>query len=192
MLCQQPLLADGAARIKRFKAYMEDVLDALASEAEQSVQNVISGLVELSLLRAADFSDRLEQIRKRDAGLADALSAFQEEAISCRADAIARLAGEPSSPLVSLASPHEAVKGLAIKLKDEKDAFDKATDQAERDKLVNEKAELEDRKILAANQDKLTMRRDLMISDAAYTTAMAELQTKGTTQRANELIIIRT
>jgi energy-coupling factor transporter ATP-binding protein EcfA2 len=188
VLCQQPLLADGAARMKRFKAYMEDVLDTLANKSEQSVRNAVSDLIELKLLRAADFSDRLEQIRKREAGLADALAAFQEAAITRRADAITRLAGEPTSPSVPLVSPHEAIKRLVIKLKDEKDAFNKATDQAERNKLVNEKAELEDRKILAANQDKLTMRRDLMKTDAAYAKALAEVQTKGTTQRANELI----
>lgn len=188
VLCQQPLLADGAARMKRFKNYMEDALDTVANKAEKSLRNAVTDLMELKLLRATDFNDRLEQIKKRDAGLADALSAFQGKAISRRTDAVARLAGEPSSPQVPLSSPHEAMKALVIKLRDEKAAFTKATDQCEREKLVNEKAGLEDRKILAANQEKLTARRDLMITDAAYAIALAELQTKGTTQRANELI----
>ena len=121
-------------------------------------------------------------------GSAEALSSYQKASVTRRADAAARLTGEPSNPLASLASPHEAVKALVVKLKGEKDEFAKAADQAEREKLVNERAELEDRKILAANRDKLVTRRNLIITDAAYGVALAELQTKGTTQRANELI----
>lgn len=188
VLCQQPLLADGAARMQRFQAYMDDTLDAAATKSEKAVSDAVTGLFAAELLRAADISDRLEQIRKRDATLAAALSVFQAAVIARRADAAARLAGEPDVAVPPLISPTEVVKALALKLKDEKEAFAKAADTAERDKLVAEKNDLEDRKTLAANRTRLITRRDLMVTDAAYAKALAEVHTKSTTQRANELL----
>ena len=79
-------------------------------------------------------------------------------------------------------------KELATKLANERDAVAKAGDAHEREKLAAEQAELEDRKILAANRSKLIARRDLLEMDAAYVKALAEVQTKGITQRANELV----
>ena len=80
------------------------------------------------------------------------------------------------------------MKDLAKKLTDEKDALAKAGEAQEREKLASEKAELEDRKILTANRAGLVTRRDLLVSDAAYAKALSEVQTKGITQRANDLV----
>src|SRR5690606_31591904 len=55
-------------------------------------------------------------------------------------------------------------------------------------KLASEKANLEDRKTLAANKSKLVTRRDLLVIDDAYSKALADVQTRGITQRANELL----
>ena len=188
VLCQQPLLPNGAARMKRFQNYMEDALDTVASKAETMLRDAFEGLIDLKLLGATDFSNRLEQIRKRDAGLAEKMLAFQAVAVARLADAASRLKGETNSPSTPHISPHEEVKSMVVGLRAEKEALTKASDQAERDKLVKEKAELEDRKILTANQSKLTTRRDLMKADSAYAKALADVQTKGATQRANELI----
>jgi energy-coupling factor transporter ATP-binding protein EcfA2 len=188
VLCQQPLLADGAARMLRFQKYLDDTLDLAATKAEGAVTDAAKEIAELKLLRATDFADRLEQVRKRDAKLADALAAFQLSASERRADAAARLAGEASKPVAALVSPHADVKGLAAKLKGEKEALARADDAQERDKLIAEKGELEDRKLLAANRAKLIARRDLLVTDAAYAKALVEVQTKGITQRANELL----
>ena len=51
-----------------------------------------------------------------------------------------------------------------------------------------ERAELADRKILTAGRDRVIKRRDLLKVDALYTAALAEVQTKGITQKANELV----
>ena len=74
------------------------------------------------------------------------------------------------------------------RLEGECDALTAAGDHQERQKLVAEKAELEDRKHLALERDKLIARRDLLKTDAAYGKALADVQTKGITQRANELL----
>jgi len=188
VLCQQPLLPDGAARMQRFRKYMDDTLDVAATLAEKAVADAINGIAALTMLRAADFSDRVEQVRQRDPKLADVLSSFQLSARQRRTDAGARLAGEACTPVPVLASPHAELKEFGRKLREEKDARAKAGQAEEREKLAREKGELEDVKILAANHGKLVTRRNLLLNDAAYAKAIAEVQTKGITQRANNLI----
>ncbi|TAX55346.1 hypothetical protein ELI01_08945 [Rhizobium leguminosarum] len=188
VLCHQPLLSDGAARMQRFQKYMDDALDIAATKAEAAVDAAMGGIAELKLLRASDFSNHLEQIRKRESKLADELSAFQSAAVERRDSAVARLLGKDTHPAQAAASPHAAMKDVATKLKDEISALSKAEDSRERDKLVAEKVELEDRKILAANRTKLITRRELLVTKAAYEKALAEVQTRGITQRANELV----
>lgn len=188
VLCQQPLLPDGASRMQRFQKYMDDTLDAAATKAEQAVAEAITSVAELSCLRAADFPDRLEQIRRRDAVLADALSAFQTAAVKRRSIVIARLQGEEIEALPPMAVPMEAVVAFAKKLKAEKDSLAQASNSEERAKLAAEKAELEDQKTLAANKLSLVTRRNLLVLDDAYTKALADVQTRAITQRANELV----
>jgi len=188
VLCQQPLLPDGAARMQRFQKYMDDTLDAAARKAEQAVADGLAGVHELPCLRATDLPDRLEQVRKRDAALADALSTFQTAAVGRRAVALARLQGEESEALSPIVVPAEQVAAFALKLKAEKDGLAQASNSEERAKLVAEKTELEDRKTLAVNKSKLITRRDLLVIDDAYSKALADVQTRGITQRANELL----
>jgi len=188
VLCQQPLLPDGTARMRRFQKYMDDTLDVAATKAEEAVADATSGLAALTLLSAGDFTDRVEQVRQREPDLADALSGFQLSAIHRRTDAAARLAGEESSPVPVLASPRAGLKELAKKLRVEKDALAQAGDAQKREKLAGEKAELEDRKILASNRVRLVTRRDILVTGVAYAKALAEVQTRGITQRANELV----
>ncbi|MBC7286390.1 ATP-binding protein, partial [Hoeflea sp.] len=92
VLCQQPLLPDGAARMQRFQKYMDDTLDVAATKAEQAVTDAVGALAALTQLSAEGFFDRVEQIRQRDPKLADALSSFQLSATQRRKDAVARLA----------------------------------------------------------------------------------------------------
>lgn len=188
VLCQQPLHSDGAARMLRFQKYMDDTLVEAATKAENAVADATSGLAALTLLRADDFADRVEQVRQRLPKLADALLSFRNSAVQRRADAAARLAGAESSPVSVLASPHAEMEELAKKLKDDKNTLEEASQAQELEKLVGERAELEDRKILAANRTNLIARRDLLMTDAAYANALAEVQTKGITRRANELV----
>ncbi|MGH7119147.1 MAG: AAA family ATPase [Acetobacteraceae bacterium] len=188
VLCAQPLLADGASRFQRFQDYMDGTLGLAATEAERAVSEAAASIPELKLLRAGDFADRLRQIRKRDGTLADALSTFQISAASRRADAMARVAGQAAKPQPSLANVQEDVRKLAARLRHAEVALAGASDAHERQQLTAESAELEDRKILAANCAKLITRRDLMVTDAAFARALAEVQTKGITQRANELV----
>jgi energy-coupling factor transporter ATP-binding protein EcfA2 len=188
VLCQQPLLADGASRMQRFRKYVDDTLDAAATKAEQAVTDALGNLHELTCLRATDFADRLEQVRKRDAGLADLLTNFQSAAVKRRDQAVARLRGQPLETAPAIVVPVDEIHAFSLKLKAEKDGLAQAVNAEERTKLTAEKAELEDRKTLSANKSKLVARLDLLVVDDAYGKALADVQTKGITQRANELL----
>jgi energy-coupling factor transporter ATP-binding protein EcfA2 len=188
VLCQQPLKPVGAARMKRFRKYMDDTLDVAATKAEQAVIAAETTLPSLEKLGATDFADRLDQVRHRDATLAESLAAFQKAAIERRADAVQRLAGSQSEAVAELVSPATAISALADKLGADKEALAQASKSEERQKLVEEKAEIEDLKTLAMNKAKLTSRRDLLLKESAYTKALAEIQTKGVTKKANDLL----
>jgi energy-coupling factor transporter ATP-binding protein EcfA2 len=188
VLCQQPLQPDGAARMRRFQKYMDDTLDAAARSAERIVAEAIGNVPELACLRAPDFVDRLEQVRKRDNALADTLVKFQGSAVKRREAAFARLQGADTETVPELVVPNDSVASFTQALTSEKEELSKAGNSDERVKLVAERAELEDRKTLNANKDKLTTRRNLLITDHAYSKAIAEVNTKMITQRANELL----
>lgn len=188
VLCQQPLLPEGIRRMQRFQAYMDDTLDTVARSAEQAVADAVSALPTFTHLNAEDFVTRLEQIRSRDSALADALAMFQQSVAARSREAAARLAGHPISDVPGFTPPTDEVRELAKKLTDEKVALAVASRADERQKLESEKAELQDRKILNANAEKLKTRRDLMVLDAAYMKALTLVATTGITKRANEFL----
>lgn len=188
VLCQQPLLPDGAARMVRFQKYMDDTLDAAARAAEKAVADAIETLDALVCLRAEDFSLRLEQVRNRDARLAEALVRLRDSAIARRQSALALLQGGADMAVTDLVVPSDMIGSFISALTGERDELAKASNVEERTKLVSEKVELEDLKTLAANKEKLVTRRNLMIADNAYATALSEVNTKMITQRANELV----
>jgi len=188
VLCQQPLQADAADRMQRFRAYMDDALGAAAKVAEKAVADVEAGLVRLDKLEASDFPQRLEQLRHRDAGLADALAAFAASAAARRKEAVARLREGVLGEVQPLTSPAEGLTALAVKLQAARTVLTQAADDEGRKKLIAEQAGLEDRRILAANRSKLVTRRDLLKKAAAYKKALDAIGTRGITTKANQLL----
>lgn len=188
VLCQQPLQPGAGERLQRFRKFMDDTLDAAAEAAENAVVEAQTGLPKLDKLGGDEFPQRLEQVRQRDAALADALSEFRGSAVARRKEAAARLEGDEKETVPSILSPLGELQTLAGRLEVEKDALTQAANSEERQKLIGEQAELEDRKILAANRSKLTTRRDLMANEVSYKKALEEVHTKGITTKANQLL----
>lgn len=188
VLCQQPLASEAADRLRRFQAYMDDALGAAATAAEKAVTEAQNALAEYKLFQAADFADRVEQVRQRNAALADTLVMFAASVIARRLAAVAHLTGEKAGETPPFISPIPGLTALTASLTGEKETLTKAADSEERLKFAEEKAELEDRKILSAHRAQLITRRSLLIADAAYAAALAEVQTTGITKRANELV----
>jgi ABC-type cobalamin/Fe3+-siderophores transport system ATPase subunit len=192
VLCQQPLTAEASDRMGRFQAFVSGSLAATADQAETAVTQAITSLPQVEIFASKDWATRLEQIRKRNAELADTVTSFKKDVEARRVIALASLqTSEPLPPplaAATLVSPHGALQDLSALLSAEAEALAKADQSGQRAKLGVERAELADRKILTAGRDRVIKRRDLLKEDALYTAALAEVQTKGITQKANELV----
>ncbi len=192
VLCQQPLSAEASDRMGRFQAFVRGSLAEAADQAETAVTQAITSLPQVEIFASKDWATRLEQIRKRNAELADTVSAFKKNVEARRGIALASLqTSEAPPPPVAAAvvvSPHGALQDLSALLSAEAEALAKADQSGQRAKLEAERAEIADRKILTAGRDRVIKRRDLLKVDALYTAALAEVQTKGITQKANELV----
>lgn len=191
VLCQQPLSAEASDRMGRFQAFVSGSLAAIADQAETAVTQAITSLPQIEIFASKDWATRLEQIRKRNAELANTVTSFKKDMEARRVIALASLQIEPPPPplaAATLVSPHGALQDLSALLSAEAEALAKADKSGERAKLETERAELADRKILTAGRDRVIKRRDFLKEDALYTAALAEVQTKGITQKANELV----
>jgi recombinational DNA repair ATPase RecF len=191
LLCQQPLSPEASARLKRFQSFVEGALAEAAENAEEALSAARDGLPSLAAFASRDWQTRVEQIRKRNPNLAGKLEAFKV-AITGRFDQASRLltvgkvaSSETPSAIDVVTADLEA---LAAQLTAEADSLASASNAALRPALVNEQAELADRKVLAASKTTVLKRRDLLKQDACYEQGLAEVHTRGITQKANELI----
>ena len=181
VLCLQPLSADASSRLKRFEAFVSGAIATAADEAEARVEAMVEAITELGSFAAADWDARLQQITERDKSIDDALTTFKSGVENRRTLLIGLFDGDEEtevSPLPpALASPSDALNVLAEAIAKEADSAKAVLDDAERAKLVNEQAELEDRKILSLNVTTLKKRRDLLLQDGLYGAALSEVVT---------------
>jgi energy-coupling factor transporter ATP-binding protein EcfA2 len=192
VLCHQQLSPEAAERLKRFESFVSGKLTTDAEEAEIKVTTALSALTALKFFAAVDWNDRIKQIEARTVKIAEAVAAFKLHAEQRRAEICAIL--QPNTPLPegekhpAWESPSANLKKLAEALAGEATAIEGADNAAYRQKLAEEKPELEDRKALAGARDRIIKRRDLLKEDALYAAALAEVQTTGITKKANELV----
>ena len=166
VLCQQPLSAEASDRMVRFQAFVRGSLAEAADQAETAVTQAITSLPQVEIFASKDWATRLEQIRKRNAELADTVSAFKKNVEARRGIALASLqTSEAPPPPVAAAvvvSPHGALQDLSALLSAEAEALAKADQSGQRAKLEAERAEIADRTILTAGRDRVIKRRDLL------------------------------
>jgi ABC-type lipoprotein export system ATPase subunit len=190
LLCHQPLSPAASERIERFQAFVRGALATTADQAEAKVAAAITSFPKFATFTSEDWPARLDQIRKRDAELADQTTIFQINAAARHVTAMAILQGTeaPVPALSPLISPEAALTGLSQLLSQEATALASADDSRQRVLLTDEHAELADRKVFAAARQTVAKRRDLLKLDALYLLALGELQTTGITKKANDLV----
>ena len=188
VLCQQPLGADASARLQRFQNYISGSLAEAAHDAETELEKTVAGLFEPESFASVDWKARLEQIRKRDNDLADKITAFKTAMEIRRAEALAALQSGAPPTAPAFVSAKKALTDLSTLLTQEAAELAKSDESAQRVKLQDERNELTDRKLMKSNRAQVIQRRDLLKKSALYDLALAELQTKGITQKANELV----
>lgn len=194
VLCHQPLEEAGANRLKRFEEFVSGKIAKDADDAEARVAAMLEAIPELDCFAAADWAARLDQISKRDSALGEALTGFKTGVESRLTLLTGLLEGdkkaEESPPPAALASPVAELGKLTEALAKEVDVAKAAQDDKARAKLLEERAELEDRKVLSLNAATLKARRDLLKQDGLFAAALAEVATAAITKRANELVDI--
>tara|TARA_R110002074_G_scaffold398740_1_gene590997 strand:+ start:116 stop:2764 length:2649 start_codon:yes stop_codon:yes gene_type:complete len=190
VLCQQPLEDDASIRLKRFEEYISGSLAETATKSETEVEGIIKSLPELTVFSSATWSTHIEQIRIRNENLAQQISNFKLSMESRRLLAAAIFNNDPSpqSPPPTYDFPHAGLEKLSLELTQEGVELAKGGDDIERRKLQDELCELVDRSVLMANKDRLFQLRNQIKQQALYEKALAELQTKNITQKANELV----
>ncbi|MEF3136236.1 hypothetical protein OS035_33270 [Rhizobium sp. 268] len=95
---------------------------------------------------------------------------------------------ETSGSQSLLASPVASLTELGAALLKEAEALAQSGEIEQRQKIVAEQNELLDRKVLSAAKDRLIKRRNLLQDDGRFAAALTEVNTKGITHKANELI----
>ena len=139
VLCQQPLSAEASDRMGRFQAFVSGSLAETADQAETAVTQAITSLPQVEIFASKDWATRLEQIRKRNAELADTVTTFKKDVEARRAIALASLqtSDAPPPPLAAaaLVSPHGALQDLSAVLSAEAEALAKADQSGQRAKL---------------------------------------------------------
>jgi ABC-type lipoprotein export system ATPase subunit len=190
LLCHQPLSPAASERLERFQVFVGGALATAADRTEAKVAAAIIALPNLATFTSKDWPTRLEQIRKRDGELAEAIIVFQSNVAARHAAAVATLQGTQATvPALSpLISPEAALSALSQLLSQEATALVSADEAGQRAILAAEQAELADRKIFAAARETVIKRRDLLKLDALYLLALAEVQTTGITKKANDLV----
>lgn len=190
VLCQQPLLEQASARMKRFQGFVTGVLAAEADAAEATVGETLLELPQPTIMAARDWPSRVDQLRKRDETIATVVTSFKTAVERRRAAALTILAGKSERPasVEALTSPLAGLSKLDAALTHEANTLVQSGESEQRQKLVAELNELLDRKALAAAKGSLIKRRDMLAEDTRFAAALAEVNTKGITQRANELI----
>jgi hypothetical protein len=99
LLCHQALSPSASERLERFQAFVGGALATAADRTEAKVAAAIVALPNLATFTSKDWPTRLEQIRKRDGELAEAIIVFQSNVAARHAAAVATLQGTQASVL---------------------------------------------------------------------------------------------
>lgn len=123
-LCQQPLEADGAARLSRFKAFVHDKTATRALAAERLAEQGIQALKSFEVV-TVQTTTSLALIEDADAPLAASLRSSIEGAAAAKTRIVERLRGETTEPALVLELPNnDALRASAEAFRERANAID--------------------------------------------------------------------
>lgn len=186
-LCQQPL-ANGAARLVAFDAFINDVAEKAAREKKAKAVANYNAIVKTDLTIGLDKGLK-EEMQAADAELANACESF-EKALSERATLI-KTASAPEGDWNAVTSlpenPAAKLRTMVAALRLEAGALDKATDEKARAALVSEHKELYARVKLASVRDAVLTAIAAHILQAKLTKCASATKTTAISNKATEL-----
>jgi energy-coupling factor transporter ATP-binding protein EcfA2 len=190
VLCQQPLDTSARERFARFEVFVTGSLAKKAREAEDAFGVGIGALRALDTSSPADVVVRIKQTEARFPALANSLTIINQSFIERHEIVLKVIAGDANITVLPdlPALPDSDITVAANRLNDEAGELESAIDAQQRASLEAERQELLDSRLLTQSLATLKKRRDLLKQDSLYQAAIDNTQTKGITQRANELI----
>jgi recombinational DNA repair ATPase RecF len=186
-LCQRPL-ADGAARLAAFDAFINDTTEKTAREMKAKAVAEYNAIVKVDLSVGLDKTLK-EELQTADKELADACESFGK-ALSERA-ALIKMASAPEGDWNAVSSlpenPAAKLLTMVAALRSEADALEKAIDEKARAALVSEFKELDARLKLAPVKDAVFAAVAAHILQAKLAKCAAATKTTAISNKATEL-----
>lgn len=186
LLCQQNILDDGAARMRRFEEYVQHNVAKLAAD-KRAVRATAIGKIERASL-GIDYQDYVEELNHLDQSVVAELNAF-DSAISARqkwmlASQSAHIwEGIPEFPT----DPCIKLKAIADALTTQAEAYEKATDDKHKLLLKAELAELKARAALFPHKAAALALIERMKVKALLSKCKDDLKTKPISDKSKEL-----
>lgn len=186
-LCQQPL-ADGAARLAAFDAFINDTAEKTAREKKAKAVADYNAIVKADLSIGLDKGLK-EELQAADKELCDACEAFEktlpERVVLIKAASAPEGDWNAVSPLPD--NPAAKLRTMVAALRAEADALEKATDENARAALVSEFNELDARVKLVPVKDAVLAAIDAHLIQAKLVKCASATKTTAISNKATEL-----
>jgi hypothetical protein len=189
VLCMQPIAQDARARFDRFKEFMERTTTKAADSARAALAEAIRELESLDFEAPKTYKDAVDEIRDRDASLADEIERYFGAMRNRAGDILKGIKGRGAVDLApSLSSPSEEITRIAQSLQTEAELLMKAADPKELTELRSERNELQARRLANGRQREIIRYvEDLRIANK-YDCCIDATKHAAITKRGTEII----
>jgi energy-coupling factor transporter ATP-binding protein EcfA2 len=179
VLCMQPISAEAAGRLVRFRDFMEGEVQRQVAAENDALRAEAKKLAEVVFAPIAKGDGLLEEIRERDEALARNVETYLQNA-QARAASFEHALGrrEPVDCSMLAVSPCDKLDALAAQLETEATRIERAMKPEELAKLKREQAQLAARKVFTGHKEQiLKYLRDLR-TEARYKRCIDATHTK--------------
>lgn len=189
VLCHQDLNDETKERLEKFNTFVTGKLSEELHIAKNKWEKFCEEINDAKLLSNENDDIHLKQIKERSEELSNSINLWvkaAESQMSLVKSFISKKEDQKYSTLSK--APIEALDAFINTLEKEKSQLTASFDDSERQKLEEEKSNLESIKILSEEIDQIKKRRDLLKEISLVKNAIGLTSTANITKKANELI----
>jgi energy-coupling factor transporter ATP-binding protein EcfA2 len=189
VLCQQPLLADGKDRLKRFQEFVEQQAAQNSAKKRAELDQLVTTLRAINALPLDADATLLEDLKAASEPIAATTVAYQAAALKRKEAAIASCeSGDwttvPACPVCPAGDLQKVTAAIEVRAAE----FDAADKPQEQEKLQQELAELRDRKRFFDNEAVIREHLSRLKKQAALNNCIGDVGTTQITRIGSELM----
>ncbi|MBX9791396.1 MAG: AAA family ATPase [Pirellulales bacterium] len=189
VLCQQPLMADGKDRLKRFQEFIEQQAAQNSAKRKAELDQLVTPLRAINASPLDADATLLEDLKAASEPIAAATVSYQATALNRKEAAIASCeSGDWTTVPACPASPAGDLQKVTAALEARAAEFDAADKPQEQEKLQHELAELRDRKRFFDNEAVIREHLSRLKRQAALNNCIADVGTTQITRVGSELM----